>query len=202
MKYNKKWASIVEVLVIIVIVTFWIIWMYTIFTSWQKLSNSTQNKLQAISIAREWIEWVTNIRDTNWINFPSNLENCWMTSNYQRSCITNNDTYYKSWSYILYPNDDNRWILNKKWNIGEYSWFDENYRNNFKIYTDSNWFFTQSWSTTETTPIFTREIQLIPENDTPPQKYEVKSIVRWVDSSKKWYHEVELSTILTNWKKN
>lgn len=209
---NKKWTSIVESLLLMLIVIIWIVWMYWILTSSQKLSTSSQNKLTAISIAREWIEWVTNIRDTNWINFSSNINNCWMTYKYNRLCIISNwtidrpHTFLEDWSYTLRRNN-NRWILDLKDTPTNSFWVD--YINNFQVFIDDKWFFTQTWATNpiwieETTPLFTREIRLIWRNPVAwvPQKYEIESIVRWVDRSKEWYHEVILETVLTNWKKN
>ncbi len=49
----------------------------------------TQLRVQAINIAREGIEAVENIRDTNWLKFSSDIENCWKTFNYDHSCIGN-----------------------------------------------------------------------------------------------------------------
>ena len=209
MEINKKWTSVIEAIIVMLIVVSGIVWMYTIFTSSQKLSQSSQNKVLAISIAREWIEAITNIRDTNWINFSSNLENCWMTENYDRSCITNDDKYFSDWNYILYTNSDDRWVLEEIiWPVP--TWFNDIYRNTFMVYIDDNtWFFTQTWTTSPTwltetyNPIFTREIRLIPDTILdPPQKYNIESIVKWVDSSRSDYYEIKLETVLTNWKKN
>ncbi len=85
---NKNWTTIVEAMVVMLIVVIWIIWMYNIYSKSQNLSNTTQNRLIAIDIAREWIEAMTNIRDTNWMLFASNTDNCWNVLNYDSNCIT------------------------------------------------------------------------------------------------------------------
>jgi hypothetical protein len=61
--------------------------MYNLYDSSQKLANTTQNRIQAIGIAREGIEAVTNIRDTNWKTFSANNQHCWNTFNYNQNCI-------------------------------------------------------------------------------------------------------------------
>jgi hypothetical protein len=61
--------------------------MYDVFSSSQKLSSATKYRIEAISIAREGIEAVTNIRDTNAILFASDLDNCWNVLNYDNRCI-------------------------------------------------------------------------------------------------------------------
>jgi len=80
---TKKATSIVEVMVIMLILVTWIVWMYKVYSESENLSTSTKNKITAIQIAREWIEAMKNIRDTNWILFSTNTENCWNTLNYK-----------------------------------------------------------------------------------------------------------------------
>ena len=110
---NKNWTTIVEAMVVMLIVVIWIIWMYNIYSKSQNLSNTTQNRLIAIDIAREWIEAMTNIRDTNWMIFAANTNLCWNVLNYNNNCIsTANDI--PTWSYIIYTNSDNRWYLTSK----------------------------------------------------------------------------------------
>lgn len=200
MKKSLYWTTIVEAMVVMLIIITWVVWAYNIFWNSMKLSDSTEYKLTAISIAREWIEAVTNIRDTNWLVYWANTTNCWFTENYISSCITNNNINFDTWSYILYNNSNNRWYLS--WATTTATWFSLNYRNTFIVKKDANWFYTQSWGT-NFLPIFTREIKIsYPIAWTPPQEVNIESIVRWVDNSSSNYHEVKLQTTLTNWKKD
>ncbi len=206
MKYSKKATSIIEVMVVLMLVVTWVVWMYKVYWNSQNLSTSTGNKIQAIQIAREWIEAMKNIRDTNWIKFGADITNCWNTFNYNSNCVNNaaeNDIAPAS--YIIYQSVDNNWKLASKttWNFSSTT-----YRNDFKVFIDSNWFYTQSWSSVESKPLFTREIkvQYFEEdgitiwNSNEP-KMEVTSLVQWVDSSSSVPHKVEFTTLLTNWKK-
>ena len=52
-------------------------------------TRDTENKIKAINIAREGIEGMTNIRDTNWLRFSSDKINCWKVKDYSSSCIGN-----------------------------------------------------------------------------------------------------------------
>lgn len=201
MLINRKWTTIIESVIVMMIVTIWILWTYDIYSRSKKMSNSSTNKIQAISLAREGIESMINIRDTNWILYSANTNNCWNTYNYNWSCVTNDDINIPTWSYIIYKNNLDRWILYQKPTWWFWSW---TYRDNFKVMMDNNWFYTQSWGTIETKPLFTREIKITYPIDSwiPPQKMKVESIVRWTDSSKNsWNFEVKLETLLTNWKK-
>ena len=56
-------------------------------TSSQKLANSTEQRIEAIQIARDGIEAFINIRDTNWVLFAADYENCWNALNYDDTCI-------------------------------------------------------------------------------------------------------------------
>ncbi len=56
-------------MVVLLLLTVGITGVYTILSSSQKLSNSTALRIEAIQIARDGLEAMTNIRDTNWIEF-------------------------------------------------------------------------------------------------------------------------------------
>ncbi|QFR39048.1 hypothetical protein A9Q91_02325 [Candidatus Gracilibacteria bacterium 28_42_T64] len=203
MKHSKKATSIVEAMVITLILVTGITGMYKIYIESIRLSDSTVNKIQAIQIAREGIEAMTNIRDTNWILFSSDYKNCWNTLNYESTCIgdtsTTNDI---SGNYIIYQNNNDRWYLSGAIN-GSYSV--ATYRDAYRIYLDGNGFYTQSGGT-DLVPLFTREIKInyldtdggaATSND---EKMEIISLVQWRDRSSTNIHKVELKTILSNWK--
>ena len=205
MKYTKKATSIAEALVVMLVITSWVTWMYNIYMQSVRLADYTANKIQAIGIAREWIEAMTNIRDTNWLFLWSDYINCWNTLNYNNLCIwdsSNSTDIPVNGSYIIYKNSNNRWYLSwaTTWN---YSIPD--YRNSHKVWLDSDWFYTQSWIVTEIKPLFTREIKIyyIDTNsnwiDSNDEKMKITSLVQWVDSSSTSPHKVELTTVLSNY---
>jgi hypothetical protein len=191
---NKKATTLAEAIVVMLIIVTGVTWMYNIYTKSINISNSVNNKIQAIQIARQWIEAMINIRDTNWQIFSSDYNNCWNSLNYNSWCIWTTDNKMWAWSYINYKDSFNRWNLWAKttWTF----WTD--YINNFRVLLDDKWIYTQSWTTTELKPIFTREIKIsYPET----HKMKVTSLVQWVDSSSSKPHKVEIDQILTNWKK-
>lgn len=204
-----KWTSIIEAMVALSIVMIWITWLYTIYDRSQKLETATENRLKAISIAREWIEVLQNIRDTNWILFWADTRNCWNSLNYDINCLWDTTTTYKiwPWNYLIYKDADNRWKL-----ISGSLWFDYTdtaLRNEYRIKLDSHWLYTQSWWT-NFNPVFTRVIQIsYPEDtnsdsnfDANDEKMLIKSIVSWKDNTSKNYSTVTLENLLTNWKRN
>lgn len=202
MKLNKSWTTIIEAIVVMLIVTVWIIWASSIYQKSQNLANTTKNRLIAIDIAREWIEAVTNIRDTNWALFVANTDYCWNTLNYNHNCITSPLQTYNiaPWSYIVTRDTSNRWILTSQTPL---NYSNTTSRNVFRVKKDTDWFYIQ-WGWTDFKPEFTREIKITypwTGNSNPRIKMKVQSIVSWADSSKKWHHTLTLETELTNWLK-
>lgn len=206
MKKSTSATSIVESLIVMLIIVTGITWMYNIFSQSQKLSDTTGNRIEAIQIAREWIEAMTNVRNTNWVLFAADYKNCWNTFDYDNRCIwdTANTDIVDGNSYKIYQDSStDRWILEN-----ETSWVysDSWYRNRFQVFKDTNGFYSQS-SWTPFSPIFTREIIIeyldsdwwwAPNSD--DEKMRVTSRVQWQDSSRSTPYNLELETILTNWK--
>ncbi len=206
MKKSQKATSIIEAIVVLLVITTWVTWMYTIFNKSTQLSNSTNNKIQAIQIAKQWIEAFTNIRDTNWLRFSSDYDNCWNTLNYDSNCLWNNTSGdIQSWSYIIYRDINNSWLLGTKTSGTYWNW---TYINDYRVWIN-NWIYTQTWTTDNLFPVFTREIKIsyLQEdwitawiNSNEP-KIKLTSLVQWADSSSTQAHKVELEQILSNWQK-
>jgi len=207
MKKLKKATSIAEAMIVMFVITIWITWMYRIYSKSVKFETTIANKIQAIQIAREWIEAVTNIRNTNWILFSWEYKKCWNTFNYDPLCIwSSTNKISHNWKYKIYK--DNKWKLYSPTWVLIYKYTDETYRNKFRIWIDSDWFYTATWTITNLKPIFTREIRTNyidtsdPTNweDINDEKIKIKSIVSWIDDISNKPHKVELETILSNWK--
>lgn len=203
MKKSKNATSIVEAMIVTLIIVMWLTWIYKIFSVSIKLTNSIENKIQAIQIAREWIEAMTNIRDTNSILFSADIDNCWKTFNYDANCIWGWGNIIEEKSYKIYKNNS-RWVLGEPL-VPLVDFSDPIYRVFYRVGLDWNWLYTQTWTTNNLNPIFTREIKI----DYVEAKIwslnldnwiKIKSIVSWKDSSSDNIHKIELETVLTNHK--
>ena len=101
---NKKWFTIIELLVVILMLWIWLIGVFqTVWKSYDFLSN-IKAKLVAINFARWWMEWVFTIRNTNWQRWWGKKDQCWLKINplvdsWDDGC--QNDTWFESWSYVL-----------------------------------------------------------------------------------------------------
>jgi len=186
MKRSQLGTSIVEVLVLIIILTSGILWMYTIYNKSQALSAHTAHKLQATSIVREGLEAVMNIRATNWMNFSADMANCWNVLDYKAECLEVGSpstggasplyTAVFIWpgSYTLEIENENvpRWKLEEKLDLPDFKpgstteredhVYNPSYVEKFRIKKMDTGFWKQGF--TDTTdykaPFFTREIQI------------------------------------------
>ncbi len=206
--FNIKATSIVEAMIVLLIIVTWVIWMYKILNESNKLVITVRNKIQATQIARQWIEAFTNIRDTNWILFSSDYENCWNVLNYNPLCIWSNNTSHdiESANYKIILDEDNRWTLEKTILSPSLNYSDLEYRNFYKIWLDLNWIYTHSGIITEIKPLYTRELSisylqedLTPWNTQSP-KIKIISKVQWSDNTSTAAHKIEIEQILSNWK--
>lgn len=210
MKKNISGSSIIEAMIVLLVVVTGIIWVFNIMMSSQRLSTSTSDRITAIQIARDGLESFTNIRDTNWIYFAADYENCWNALNYDKDCIWNNtndhDIKLLAWRWFTIAKNSNNQFELTNYPTGLYS--DSIYRWDYRVQKDSQGFFTQNGGT-DFTPIYTREIQIDyldinnvsqgSSNSNHP-KIKVTTIIQWNDVATKSPKKLEMSTVLTNWK--
>lgn len=215
MKKSYRATSIIEAMVVLLIVVVGITGVFSLMTSSSKLADSTWRRIEAIQIARDGLEAFTNIRDTNWIKFWADYENCWNTLNYDSNCIWDSSSPYQS-NYIEISNNqgirisrnaNNQffiWIQSHGWNN---NFWDTWYIDLFQVKKDPNGIYSQSPSALNTLKhIYTREIQVdylkvdwsLGNKKDPIMK--VTAIVQWQDIAKNEPQKIEMSTKLTNWK--
>ncbi len=201
---TSRWATMIELMAMLAIVGLGIWSMFSVITSGIYFAKDTEDTIKAINLAREWIEWVTNIRNTNWLRFSSDRTNCWKSLGYDSFCIGSTTLWDKIWtgSYVL---NTSNWL----WHLSGTTIINPTtdwatYSNTYFTIQDPAGFSNQTGSvnlpvctnTIQKTckSIFTREIQIVPDGD---NTLYVKSIVRW---NNKWIRTIELQTTLTNWK--
>ncbi|MFK7779988.1 MAG: hypothetical protein QM490_02475 [Candidatus Gracilibacteria bacterium] len=207
---NRKATSIIEAMIVMLIIVTGVTGMYNMFSKSVDLSNTTMNKIQAIQMATQGIEGVTNIRDTNWLLFSSDYKNCWNTLNYDASCIGNdNDDNYKilqdNLGYKIYRDSFNRWLLTSTGSSSDYT--SSSYRNFFRVGLKDG-VYAQTGTVDNFRPLFTREIifnyleadgTTIGDEFSPKMK--ITAIIQWVDNTSTVPHKIEINQLLSNWKK-
>jgi hypothetical protein len=61
--------------------------MFSTVVSGIYLATDSESRIKAINLAREGVEGITNLRNTNWLRFSSDQTNCWRILGYQSGCI-------------------------------------------------------------------------------------------------------------------
>lgn len=200
---DRRGISLIEIMAMIAVLGLAIAAMFSTVIWGIYFARDSENRIKAINLAREGIEWVTNLRNTNWLRFSSDQTNCWKIENYQSGCIgaplfaTANSLGATpiAKKYVL-TNSNGAWYL-KLPTATTGSW----------LWVDDNWFYiaTGSMAPGETlctitrsincrSP-FTREIQIL--KGATENTISVTSIVDWYE---KRAQNVTLTTTLTNWK--
>ncbi len=207
-KKSKKALSMVEVIIWIFIFSIWLTSIYMTMSSSMNIWETNKNEIIATWLAREWMDLVKNLRDSNYQNVhPWNFLNpnslIWFDT------ITN---YMETWTYYKVEPDfslsstSSSVKFDKIINFGEWkeevTWKMKNYElclDSTKRYTyDCSW--SNVWSK------FFRYVKIeelkyknslwnfiIIKN-----AYKVIVKVIWY---RKWYHEISLTTILADYKK-
>lgn len=204
MKKSYSATSIIEAMVVLLVVVTGIVWVYNIMSSSQNLAKSTSDRIEAINIARDGLEAFTNIRDTNWLLFAADYENCWNTLNYNSNCIwePGSSTDILPGSYRIYKNASGQFILSA---ATSWVYSDSSYRSDFEVFLDANGFYSQLSGSTKR-PLFTRELQIqyLQADDSSgisnDPKIRATAIVQWNNSSKESSERLEMDVLLSNWK--
>lgn len=192
---TKRGESIIEVMVATVIILTALSAIMTLFSSSIHTNTVTKERVIALNLAREGIEAIRYIRDTNWLNYSNTRRLCWnFLPEVGFTCEDSND------------DDINEKILNGNYNTNldttNFTWSidpDTDGIDADNILYLQNGFYTTS--TGSLTPFF-RQIQIsypnatgsggTPIDSTEDNQMKVVSIVKW------GMHEINLETTLTD----
>ena len=122
-KIKLRGESIVEVVTATVILATILVSTFSILGRATQTNANIRNRVIALNIAREGIEGVRNIRDTNWLKYSGNRRDAWLcldSTSSQNACdsgtggktipdIDSGETYY----IIDFDKDDERYYLEK-----------------------------------------------------------------------------------------
>lgn len=197
MKNNNKWFSIIEILVWILIFSIWLTWVYAIILSTMNLNEYSKNSVIATNLANESIEDIRNLRDNNykkifkWNKLPWNVS----------------DDFFSTWVYYKVENDFSSFtndflkidIINNFW---EWKSNLTTKMLNYQLCIDSNNMYTYNCIWNKKTYFYRYvkfdDIYVLSwwVNLKMEDSLKLTSKVIWYS---RWYHEVELKTILTDY---
>ena len=196
---DKRWSSLIEIMAMMAILGLAITAMFSTVIWGIYFATDSENRIKAINIAREWLEGVTNLRNTNWLRFSSDQSNCWRIIGYQSNCIWNsayaaaNSLGAVSVIWYVLENKNGAWYLNPP-TTGSWLW------------VDNIWFYFASGTvstlctfdiTTNCKSPFTREVQILLTGTPSTGSLTVTSRVDWFERRAQ---NVTIQTTLTNWK--
>jgi len=183
--------SIIEVLIGVFIFTLGLISIYLIMVSSLKLNDYNKNEIIASNLAREQIELLRNVRDSNyktlhgWNWIPNASDN----SNPKFST----GSYYKienDWSATTYPIEVvDLWTSLPEWESNLAA------MGSYRLCLDLDNRYTFNCVGNEETPFY-KYIKV--EDVGIAGAFKIISKVIWY---KRWYHELEINTILADWKR-
>lgn len=77
---TKKWFTLIELAIGIVVIWVGLGAIVQVLQYATTLTNTTKAEVVAINLAREWVETMFNIRDTNWKLYSSKKDQCWLSN--------------------------------------------------------------------------------------------------------------------------
>jgi type II secretory pathway pseudopilin PulG len=206
MNKNNNAFSIIEILVWIFIFSLWIASVYAIISSTLRINDFNKNYIIASNLAREQIEFVRNIRDSNYnILKPYNLKNPGWNSytatdkfEYNKKYKIENN-YLNTASFPIKVTDITTDFWEWEW---ELNWKMLYYR---LCIDDKNRYTYDCTSLGNIKTKFYKYISIekVKYNEVWTEKevdnaFIVKSKVIWYI---KWYHEFEVKSIIADWKR-
>lgn len=97
---KKSWFSMIEILVAILIFSLWLTAVYALIASSQKLNNYNRNFIIASNLAREQIELIKSIRDSNFATIHK-----WSQINPKWSFTNTGSDFFLPERYYILEND-------------------------------------------------------------------------------------------------
>lgn len=110
---NIKGETLIEVLAALTCLVLAGLSAVTVALQVMTTTATSKEYLIAQNLAREAIEGVINIRDTNWLNHPADKDECWLIRDSVLPCATQNNIQTNE-NYIIQRNSDGRLLLGTK----------------------------------------------------------------------------------------
>ena len=202
-KINKQAMSIIEVMIAIFIFTLWIASVFMIISSAWNINSYNKDFIIASNLAREQVELIRNIRDTNYKKFQR--WNMLKPESWNYNTVFKENNFYKieNWSWIgWFHIKTSTWVVipNFKWALKNTT---DNSEEEYRLCLDpDNKYVYCNWnSSLKETPFYKYiEIQEITKPDWTKieNSFKINSVIYW---NKEGIHKVEIPTILADYKR-
>ncbi len=78
LQIKKKWFTLAEVLIVCTVFAVMVVWMILAINRAFVFMDNIKLQVIATNLAREWVEMMYNIRDTNWRKFSGERDKYWL----------------------------------------------------------------------------------------------------------------------------
>ena len=130
LKAKKMWFTLAEVVIACSIFAIVVVWIILAINRSFIFMNNTKLSVRAANLAREWVEMMYNIRDTNWRIHSGERDKYWL--NLWDRTLWNEGNSFIKWFYVL-----------KEWNQNGNSYF---YADSLSIQDSNiNDFYSDEW---------------------------------------------------------
>ena len=99
-KLRKSWFTLVEVMLVTSIFAIVVVWIILAINRAFVFIDNTRLSVRAANFAREWMEMMYNIRDTNWRQHSWNRDKFWLNAG-NWECNGNWSNIFSEWIYVL-----------------------------------------------------------------------------------------------------
>ena len=209
LRTNRKGATLMELMAMLLVVSLALTAFFYTLSQSLVFARDAEARIKAVALAREGVEAMYNIRNTNWLRFSSSRTKCWDSLNYDPMCLNGaNGNKIENGSYILYS-ENGLWKLEST-TAGDWGSGFTASATRFQIgitkdgwYTGKNGYDqskscvnigNSSGSFRDCRSIFSREVQIKEKTETT-MKAEVS--VHWFNERPR---SVSLVADVTNWK--
>ncbi len=206
---NKQAMTIIELMIAIFIFTMWISSVFMILTSAGNINSYNKNFIIASNLAREQVELIRNIRDTNYSKFqrwnvlqPQNTN----TTDYNKVFTGSTANLYKIENDFSSTADFH--IKFKTWSYFSNNDFENKVKtldpsiDDYRLCLDSGSYVYCEWTTGLKETRFYKYIEIQQLKDWTwvdiEDSFKINSVVYW---NIKWVHKVEIATILADYKR-
>jgi type II secretory pathway pseudopilin PulG len=190
---NRKGETLLEVLIALTLVVVTAAAASSAVISATKSLSLSKNYLVAQNLGSEALEAIKNIRDTNWMKFPINKDECWLVVeeiSKAEDCATSDRLEYISTAGAV--NDYVIKFENNRWTAAKQTQTMEANINAFALREIGGKYTTEI--TTEA-PSFYRVARI--KGETAGESITVQIIVKWYEGAK--LYEITGTEILTNY---
>lgn len=101
---NKKWETLIEIMIAVVILTIVLISMSKVLWSSKITADSSEKRIEAVALAKEWLEIFRYFRKENYMKYSDKKRICWNFVTDNEWADNSSDKY--TWDWTLDSDDD------------------------------------------------------------------------------------------------